>query len=128
MVIFVKEFGEAATMLSATCDEFLKNICDCMDLAESNFGELLFHIIFPWNIYPMLVFVLVLVFVIALLVQTVESSKLVFLQSHTTNSNAVFNGATGLLGGEYYLLIPSKLANQHAWKALFVCLVFANRR
>ena len=34
-----KEFGEAATMLSATCDEFLKNICDCMDLAESNFGE-----------------------------------------------------------------------------------------
>ena len=29
-------------MLSATCDEFLKNICDCMDLAESNFGELLF--------------------------------------------------------------------------------------
>ena len=45
LVIFVKEFGEAATMLSATCDEFLKNICDCMDLAESNFGELLFHII-----------------------------------------------------------------------------------
>lgn len=42
----MKEFGEAATMLSATCDEFLKNICDCMDLAESNFGELLFHIIF----------------------------------------------------------------------------------
>ena len=62
----------------------------------------------------MLVFVLVLVLVIALLVQTVESSKLVFLQSHTTNSSAVFNGATGLLGGEYYLLIPSKLANQHA--------------
>ncbi|KAJ7390119.1 Pleckstrin y domain-containing A member 8 [Desmophyllum pertusum] len=34
-----QEFGEAATMLSATCDEFLKNICDCMDLAESNFGS-----------------------------------------------------------------------------------------
>ena len=48
----------------------------------------------------MLVFVLVLV--IALLVQTEESSKLVFLQSHTTNSSAAFNGATGLLGGEYY--------------------------
>ena len=60
----------------------------------------------------MLVFVLVLV--IALLVQTEESSKLVFFQSHTTNSSAAFNGATGLLGGEYYLLIPSKLANQYA--------------
>lgn len=34
-----QEFGEAATMLSATCDEFLKNMCDCMDLAESNFGS-----------------------------------------------------------------------------------------
>lgn len=40
-VFLCKEFGEAATMLSATCDEFLKNMCDCMDLAESNFGELL---------------------------------------------------------------------------------------
>ena len=49
----------------------------------------------------MLVFVLVLV--IAFLVQTEE-----------TNSSAAFNGATGLLGGEYYLLIPFKLANQHA--------------
>jgi len=38
--LLFKEFGEAATMLSATCDEFLKNMCDCMDLAESNFGEL----------------------------------------------------------------------------------------
>ena len=57
---------------------------------------------------------LVFVLVIALLVQTEESSKLVFLQSHTTNSSAAFNGATGSLGGEYYLLIPSNLANQHA--------------
>lgn len=40
-IFLCKEFGEAATMLSATCDEFLKNMCDCMDLAESNFGELL---------------------------------------------------------------------------------------
>ena len=27
-------------MLSATCDEFLKNLCDCIELAEGNFGEL----------------------------------------------------------------------------------------
>ena len=39
-VFLCKEFGEAATMLSATCDEFLKNMCDCMDLAESSFGKL----------------------------------------------------------------------------------------
>ena len=55
----------------------------------------------------MLVFVLVLVLMIALLVLTEVSSKLVFLQSHTTNSSAAFNGATGSLGEEYYLLIAS---------------------
>ena len=27
-------------MLSATCDEFLKNLGDCMELAEGNFGQL----------------------------------------------------------------------------------------
>ncbi|XP_074628270.1 pleckstrin homology domain-containing family A member 8-like isoform X1 [Acropora palmata] len=32
-----QEFGEAGTMLSATCDEFLKNLGDCMELAEGNF-------------------------------------------------------------------------------------------
>ena len=37
---FHQEFGEAGTMLSATCDEFLKNLCDCVELAEGNFGEL----------------------------------------------------------------------------------------
>lgn len=26
-------------MISATCDEFLKSLCDCMDLAESNLGN-----------------------------------------------------------------------------------------
>ena len=36
---FPQEFGEAGTMLSATCDEFLKNLCDCVELAEGNFGE-----------------------------------------------------------------------------------------
>lgn len=35
-----QEFGEAGTMLSATCDEFLKNLCDCVELAEGSFGEL----------------------------------------------------------------------------------------
>lgn len=34
-----QEFGEAGTMLSATCDEFLKNLCDCVELAEGNFGS-----------------------------------------------------------------------------------------
>ena len=28
-------------MLSATCDEFLKNLCDCMELAEGSFGKCL---------------------------------------------------------------------------------------
>ena len=39
-IFFHQEFGEAGTMLSATCDEFLKNLCDCVELAEGNFGEL----------------------------------------------------------------------------------------
>lgn len=34
-----QEFGEAGTMLSATCDEFLKNLCDCMELAEGSFAS-----------------------------------------------------------------------------------------
>lgn len=34
-----QEFGEAGTMLSATCDEFLKNLGDCMELAEGNFAS-----------------------------------------------------------------------------------------
>lgn len=34
-----QEFGETGTMLSATCDEFLKNLCDCIELAEGNFGS-----------------------------------------------------------------------------------------
>lgn len=34
-----QEFGEAGTMLSATCDEFLKNLCDCVELAEGSFGS-----------------------------------------------------------------------------------------
>ena len=38
-IFFPQEFGEAGTMLSATCDEFLKNLCDCVELAEGNFGE-----------------------------------------------------------------------------------------
>ncbi|XP_032233497.2 pleckstrin homology domain-containing family A member 8 isoform X2 [Nematostella vectensis] len=32
-----QEFNEAATMLSATCDEFLKNLCDCMEIADNSF-------------------------------------------------------------------------------------------
>ena len=37
--VSTQEFSEAATMLSATCDEFLKNLCDCMELADSNFSK-----------------------------------------------------------------------------------------
>ncbi|EDO37291.1 predicted protein [Nematostella vectensis] len=32
-----QEFNETATMLSATCDEFLKNLCDCMEIADNSF-------------------------------------------------------------------------------------------
>ena len=26
-------------MLSATCDEFLKSMCDCIEIADNNFGQ-----------------------------------------------------------------------------------------
>ena len=66
-LFFPQEFGEAGTMLSATCDEFLKNLCDCVELAEGNFGEysklpstatynpwtiILYHFVRPRGLYP----------------------------------------------------------------------------
>lgn len=40
ILLLCQEFNETATMLSATCDEFLKNLFDCMELADTTFGKI----------------------------------------------------------------------------------------